>query len=150
MPSAELHERFVEKFGLNRGSVEITQEGWVVRFDRQFMGAPVERVWSALSGVGSGDKDMPGPGGSVPEGFTSGEFTPGTVLQVEAPRLLEYEWLSGDRPAGIVRWDLSSGPGGGRLTLTQTGPEELAGERERALSVWQSRITRLARELRDG
>jgi uncharacterized protein YndB with AHSA1/START domain len=47
--SAELHERYVEKFGLDRGSVEKTPDGWRVRFERQLMYQPVDKVRAELT-----------------------------------------------------------------------------------------------------
>jgi uncharacterized protein YndB with AHSA1/START domain len=53
---AELHERYVEKFGLDRGTVEETPDGWRVRFERQLMYQPVEKVRAAMaSEVGDAD-----------------------------------------------------------------------------------------------
>jgi uncharacterized protein YndB with AHSA1/START domain len=97
------------------------------------------------------DPSAPEVGGAVPGGFLNGEVEAGTLTAVAVPALLEYEWLAGDRAAGRVRWELSSGTGhGARLVLTQIGPRDLAAERSRALAAWKSRIERLARQLLSG
>lgn len=150
-PATDLHEEFIHKFGLDAGASEVTPDGWVVRFERQFMGAPVDRVWSTLTGSGAAEENReafaPLPGDPVPKAFTTEEIATGAITRSEAQRLLEYEWLSSGRTAGFVRWELSHGPGGARLSLTQTGPKRLAGERETALSAWQARIEQLVWEL---
>ena len=150
-PPAELHEAFVEKFGLNVGSTEDTPEGWLVRFERQFMGASIDQVWATLNasgpGVPTGEASSLMVGGPVLQAFTTEKVPPGAVTAVDPPTLLEYEWQFEGRTAGRVRWELSHGPGGARLTLTQTGPGELAGERSTALAAWQTHIERLARQL---
>ena len=132
--SLDLYQRNIQRFGLDRGTVEDTGDGVRVRFERQLMMVPVDRVWSALTGA-----DVPVPGKPVPAGFTVPEFEAGPVTEVAAPDLLEYEWL-----AGRVRWELSTGPGGARVLLSQTVPSRSA---EAALSVWRERIEALAEEL---
>jgi uncharacterized protein YndB with AHSA1/START domain len=60
------------------------------------------------------------------------------VTAVEAPRLLEYEWLDDDAPAGRVRYELRhQEPIGTRLVVTETIPSRLAGTRAVALAAWQ-------------
>ncbi len=139
---AELHEAYVEAFGLDEGHAETTPEGWRVRFVRQLMAQPVDAVWDALN-----DGTALVAGGGVPPGFTTGEVPPGAVTEVVAPALLEYEWHSGGRCGGLVRWELSDGPGGARIVLTQTGRIDLAGEQSVALAAWQGRIRRLVERL---
>jgi uncharacterized protein YndB with AHSA1/START domain len=145
-PVAEMHDAYVERFGLDSGTVSETADGWLVRFERQLT-RPVERVWTVLGG----ETPPRGPqvGGPVPQAFTREEVEPGAVTSVKAPALLEYEWRTRGRAAGRVRWELSSGTGhGARLVLTQTGPNELAAERSRALKAWKARIAALAEQLR--
>jgi uncharacterized protein YndB with AHSA1/START domain len=141
--SAELHEAYIEAFGLDQGAAEVTADGWRVRFERQLMHQPVEQVWASLNPSGS---DAPAVGGPVPQAFTAGKVRSGAVTAVQAPTLLEYDWQVEDRPAGRVRWELSSGPGGARIVLTQTGPSELAGERSAVLEAWQTRLELLAKQ----
>lgn len=127
----ERHEAYVEAFGLSEGTAESTPDGWRVRFERQLMAQPVDTVWGALN---AGERAAPMIGGAVPPAFTTGEVTPGAVTEVAAPALLEYEWCSAGRRGGRVRWELSDGPGGARIVVTQTGGSELAGEQPVALS----------------
>lgn len=148
--SAELHEAYIEAFGLDAGSSELTSNGWRVRFERQLMQQPIDKVWAMLNASGpdnpTPETGTPVVGGPVPQAFTAGNVASGAVTEVDAPALLEYEWLAEDRPAGRVRWELSNGPGGARIVLTQTGPGELADERPTALAVWQAHIERLAKQ----
>jgi hypothetical protein len=134
------HEAYVEAFGLNRGAAEPTPDGWRVRFERQLMQQPVDKVWQELDAAGA-------VVGGPPPAATTAEVPSGTVTAVRAPTLLEYDWRVGNRPAGRVRWQLSSSPAGARITLTQTGPAELDGERSTALAAWRSHLRRLARRL---
>ncbi|MPZ60044.1 MAG: hypothetical protein GEU93_01875 [Propionibacteriales bacterium] len=148
----ENFEAFMEKFGLNRGSTEDTPDGWRVRFDRQLMQAsattpvehPVEQVWAALKGADPGvppeKVTAPAVGDPPPDGFTTARVPSGPVTAAEAPTVLEYDWQCEDRTAGRVRWELSSTPAGTRITVTQTGPPELAGQRSVGLAAWRAHI----------
>lgn len=133
---AERHEANVERFGLLEGAVEEADDGWTVRFER-VLPHPVERVWAALS-----------DGGGVPPLQATNAFVPaGAVTAVEPPRLLEYAWLSDGEGAGLVRWELSDGPGGALVVLTQTVPEHLRDERPTALAAWHTHLELLAAHL---
>jgi uncharacterized protein YndB with AHSA1/START domain len=100
----ELHERYVEKFGLDRGTVEETPDGWRVCFQRQLMYQPVEKVREAMA----------------------------REVGTEAPE---------------VHWEVTEGPGGARIVLTQTGPADRAEEQAAALAGWRDRIKLLVRRL---
>jgi uncharacterized protein YndB with AHSA1/START domain len=135
-----VHEAYVEAFGLDQGSVETSRDGWRVRFDRQLMQQPIDKVWATLTR----ERGRVEAGGPVPPAFTTAAAPAGTATAVEPPALLEYDWLAGERPAGRVRWELSSDPAGTRVTLTQTGPGELQGRVAGALTAWRAHIERLA------
>jgi uncharacterized protein YndB with AHSA1/START domain len=135
------HEAYVEAFGLNRGAAESTPDGWRVRFERQLMQQPVDKVWQELGAAGAV------VGGPPPTATTTAEVPATTVTAVQAPRLLEYEWQAAGRPGGRVRWELAEDPAGARIVLTHTGPGELAGERPTALAAWRAHLDRLARQL---
>jgi uncharacterized protein YndB with AHSA1/START domain len=137
------HEAYVEAFGLNRGAAEATPDGWRVRFERQLMQQPVDKVWATLGAAGAV------VGGVAPPASTTAEVPSGTVTAVQAPDLLEYEWRAADRPAGRVRWELAEAPAGARIVLTQTGPDELAEQRATALAAWRAHLDRLARRLQE-
>jgi uncharacterized protein YndB with AHSA1/START domain len=145
MPASfvERHEAYVEAFGLNRGSAESTPDGWRVRFERQLMQQPVDKVWATLDAAGAV------VGGPAPPASTTAEVPSGTVTAVQAPRLLEYDWRAADRSGGRVRWELAEAPAGARIVLTQTGPSELDGQRPVALAAWQAHLDRLARRLQE-
>jgi uncharacterized protein YndB with AHSA1/START domain len=140
---AELHETFIETFGLTEGSSLPTDTGWTVRFERQLT-RPVDAVWAALRAP---ETTPPATGDPVPQAFTNPAIDPGTITAADAPALLEYDWRRAGHPAGRVRFELSDGNGGARLVLTQTGPTEATGERSTALKAWRTRIEHLAREL---
>jgi uncharacterized protein YndB with AHSA1/START domain len=148
-PTAELHDSYVDAFGLDSGAAEETAGGWRVRFERQLT-QPAVAVWETLAGSPPANGG-PAVGTPVPPAFTTGLVPPGAITEVEMPALLEYEWRHQDRPAGRVRWELSDQRGtghGARLVLTQTGPAELADERSTALSAWRHHLHSLARQLR--
>ncbi|GLW11934.1 hypothetical protein Misp01_70620 [Microtetraspora sp. NBRC 13810] len=142
--SFDLYETYVAEFGLNAGITEETPEGWRVRFERQLMHQPVDKVWAVLTEGGSAEA-----GGPPPRPFTTSGVQAGPVTDVEAQARLEYGWRQDDRPAGRVRWKLSTGPGGARITLTQTGPDDLPAERVTALTAWQTHLDHLVKELRE-
>lgn len=161
----ELHERFVKAFGLDEGVVETTPDGWRVRFERQLT-QPVDRVWSVLTSAGQKDQATGqgeatgGPavgdpligsiaGGLVPDGFAGSGITAGSVTATEPPELLEYAWSISDCPMGRIRWELSSGNGGARLVVSQTGAGSGAQPdcRQAAFAAWKAHIERLAERL---
>lgn len=139
---AELHEAYVAAFGLAEGTAEQTADGWRVRFERQLMRQPIDKVWAALNGAGT-----PAVGDRAPAAFTAGEIPAGAVTAAESPSLLEYEWLFEGQPAGRVRWELSNGPGGARITLSQAGPSDLADQAPIALAAWRAQIERFVKQL---
>ncbi|AXG76451.1 SRPBCC family protein [Streptomyces paludis] len=133
-----LHEAYLHRFGLDRGTVETLGETGErrIRFERQLV-RPAGTVWAALSaGI------EPVAGLPVPEGFTADGVTAGPVTEVRAPHSLTYR----AEPDTTVVWELRDGTGhGARLVLTQTGPAESVTD---ALSIaWRNRIERLAAEL---
>jgi uncharacterized protein YndB with AHSA1/START domain len=139
----KLHEAYIAAFHLDEGAAEATPDGWRLRFERQLT-QPIEAVWEHLTGAES----APALGEHVPSGFTAGPVQPGKITAVDPPKLLEYQWLHRDWPAGHIRWELGNGTGhGARLILTQTGPSELASLQSAALEAWKSRIETLAAEL---
>jgi uncharacterized protein YndB with AHSA1/START domain len=142
--SAELHEAYFAAFGLAEGTAEQTADGWRVRFERQLMRQPIDKVWAALTNAALGG---PKVGGRVPAGFTSDKIPAGAVTAVEPSRLLEYEWLSDGKPAGRVRWELSGGPGGARISLSQTGLSSPADQQPVALAAWREQIERFVKDL---
>jgi uncharacterized protein YndB with AHSA1/START domain len=150
-PSAESHEHFVRAFGLDEGTAETTEAGWLVRFDRQLT-QPAEKVWAALLAAGPDPAAEPAVGGPVPAGFGHADFPATAVTAVDPPTRYEYGWRVGDsgpgQPAGRIRWELTSGTGhGARLLLTVTGPDQLGGHRDAALTGWRKRINELVDQL---
>jgi uncharacterized protein YndB with AHSA1/START domain len=106
------HEAYVEAFGLNQGSAEPTPDGWLVRFERQLMQQPVDKVWATLDAAGAE------VGGPAPRATTTAEVPSGTVTAVRAPSLLEYDWRAAGGPGGRVRWELAEASAGARIVLT--------------------------------
>jgi uncharacterized protein YndB with AHSA1/START domain len=137
---AERHEAYVESFGLLEGTVKDAADGWTVRFER-LLPHPVGNVWGVL---GDGDVTV---GADPPLQSTNGFVPAGPVTAVEAPKLLEYAWLSDGEQAGRVRWELSDGPGGALVELTQTVPAPLAHLRPTALAAWHTHLELLAKQL---
>lgn len=143
-PSAERHDSYVDALGLDEGSSEDVADGWRVRFERQLT-APAHKVWATLTA------DTPELGAQAPEAFAAESLPRGPVTTVEAPAVLEYQWLADGRPAGTVRWELSDERGtghGARLFLTQTGPADAPAHRSVALTNWRNRLNQVAKQLR--
>jgi uncharacterized protein YndB with AHSA1/START domain len=134
---AERHEAYIEKFGLLEGAVADSADGWVVRFER-LLPHPVDKVWATL-----GDDDVR-VGGEPPLQSTNSFVPPGPVTAAEPPGLLEYAWRSNGQEIGRVRWELSDGPGGTLLNLTQTVPAALADMLPTALAAWHTHLELLA------
>lgn len=139
---AELHEEYVERFGLDEGSVT-EQDGYLVRFERQLI-LPVDQIWAELC-EGAADVQV---GGAPPVRVTNPYVAVGAVTAVEAPKMIEYEWTRDGAPAGRVRWELAPGTGGARLILTQTVPATMPDERIAALASWHTRLELFAARLR--
>lgn len=123
-------EHYIEKFGLGAGTATPTDDGWRLHFARDLMWKPPAGTWQVLT-------EGAEVGTEPPLRATNGTVPAGRVVAVEAPRVLEYEWLHDGEPAGTVRWEFHSDPTlGERVELTQTVPSELAGMRARAMAVW--------------
>jgi uncharacterized protein YndB with AHSA1/START domain len=141
---AELHEAYVESFGLVDGTLEDADDGWRIRFER-LLPHPVEKVWETLTE--SEETGGPVLGAEAPLRVTNGFVPSGQITAIEPPSVLEYAWRSNGEPAGRVRWELSEGPGGALVTLTQTVP---AGHQDRcsiALAAWHTHLELLAEQL---
>lgn len=147
------HEAYVEAFGLLEGEV---QPDGSVRFERVFT-APVDEVWKLLTSAEGTDPQV---GDQPPLGFRADDYVPSgkvTAVDLEWPaktlwgetgKLLEYTWQAGGEDAGLVRWEFKAGPGGTRLTLTQTVPAEHATHRVTALAAWHTHLELLAAHLK--
>jgi uncharacterized protein YndB with AHSA1/START domain len=133
---AELHEGYVEAFGLAAGALAEAADGWTVRFERQLT-RPVAEVWAALTGT-----DRVEVGGPAPARAAGAAATTGPVRAIDEPRLLEF---AGDD--GLVRWQLSDGPGGARVVLTHTLPAARADHLASVLGDWHVHLDQLAAEL---
>ena len=117
-----------------------------VRFERLLPG-PIERVWDYLTKseylatwLASAEADWR-PGGEIALNFTfsahddcSDSICKGIVEDYDPPRLLSYSWREFDsqgreKPASIVRFELSSAGDDVRLVLThrKLSAEEMAG-----------------------
>ncbi len=129
-------EHYLRRFGLDRGDVRAEPDGWRLAFTRDLVWHRVEQAWTALAGDRGTEV-----GGSPPPGATTDAAEAGRVTEIDAPNLLEYEWLHGGTPAGRVRWEFVTDPEfGTRVELTQTGPGALSGLRVAALAAWHVRL----------
>jgi uncharacterized protein YndB with AHSA1/START domain len=137
---SERHEAYVEEFGLLEGTVRDAADGWSLGFER-LLPHPVDAVWAALSG------DDVTVGAEAPLQSTNGYVPAGPVTAVEPPKLLEYAWQWDGEEAGAVRWELSDGPGGALVLITQEGPAALADLRPTALAAWHTHLELLAAQL---
>ncbi|WP_158893824.1 SRPBCC family protein [Amycolatopsis anabasis] len=129
-------ERYIAKFGLDKGEVRSTPEGYEIFFARDLVWKPVTEVWSLLTEEGAVER-----GAEPPLPATNGYVPAGPVTEAEAPRVLEYAWLHECEPAGRVRWEIHHDPElGTRVELTQTLPTRLADLRATALAAWHVQL----------
>jgi len=104
------------------GSLEVDGARRRVRFERRLQ-APVEEVWAALTDPARLARWLaPGTVGDQPGDFVSLDFgeggqVTGTVLRVERPHLLEYQWHFDGEGESIVRFALEAEGEGTRLVL---------------------------------
>ncbi len=125
-------ERYIQQFGLDEGDLRATPDGYTVHFARDLVWKPADQVWALLT-----EEAEPQVGAAPPLPATNGYVPPGPVTAVEAPRLLEYEWLHDGDPAGRVRWEIIHEPMlGTRVELTHTLPARLAELNATALAAW--------------
>jgi uncharacterized protein YndB with AHSA1/START domain len=136
--SVERHEFYFKAFGLDRADVERTSDGWRIRYERHVSRQSIDKIWTELTGSTAVDV-----GEEPPAAFVAGGVHAGAITAVEPPALLEYEWLDGDQPAGRVRWELTSDPGGARIELTQTGPDRVQPDPD----AWRTHIEALVARL---
>jgi uncharacterized protein YndB with AHSA1/START domain len=135
------NEAYVERFGLAEGSVRTAADGHEVRFERDLV-QPAADVWAALTGGSD-----PAADGTVPAPCTGDHAPAGELVEVDPPRLLEYEWLDDGAPAGRVRWELIEHDFGAGLVLTQTFPGRRATLLPAALARWQVALELLVARL---
>ncbi|MBO2450808.1 SRPBCC domain-containing protein [Actinomadura barringtoniae] len=103
-------EGYIEKFGIGEGAVS----GSEVRFARDLVWKPAEKVWELLV-----EGSAPEVGGEPPARAVNDYVPAGELTVVDAPHVLEYRALDG----GTVRWEIVSDPRlGVRTELTQTLP----------------------------
>ena len=121
----------------NRGVVRREGERRGVRFERAYA-ASVEELWDALTSPASVGRWLAEVerlelrvGGAVELRFGDGEGerVTGTVLALEPPRLLEYEWHFPGEEQSAVRFELTADDRGARLVLDHRllGAETAAG-----------------------
>lgn len=122
-PSAEQHDAYVERFGLDAGVVETAAGGRRVRFERQLT-APAEVAWPVIERLAG--------------------VAPGDVRERDEPKVLAYSTADGAR----VRWELGEGTGhGARLVVTESAPA--GGDGSGAVAAgWRDTLAELARRLR--
>jgi uncharacterized protein YndB with AHSA1/START domain len=111
-----LFEGYVERFGLGEGTVHETDDGFVLRFERDVVQTP-DQVWAFLT-----EGDDPAVGHDAPRRF--GPEPPGRITAVEPARALAFDG---------VRWALEPRIPGSLVVVEQTLPEL----RPAALAAWQ-------------
>ena len=111
-----LFEGYVERFGLGEGTARETEDGIVLRFERDVVQTP-EQVWAFLT-----EDDEPAVGAAAPRRF--GHAPPGRVIAVEPERALAFD---------AVRWNVEPRIPGSLIVVEETLPELLPA----ALAAWQ-------------
>ncbi|MGH3917390.1 MAG: SRPBCC family protein [Pseudonocardiaceae bacterium] len=129
-------ERYIQKFGLDEGDIHETGDGYRVRFARDLVWKPVDEVWALLT-----EEAEPRVHEEPPLPATNGYVAAGPVTIVQAPHVLEYQWLHDGVPVGQVCWEIIHDPTlGTRVELTQTLPASLAEFRATALAAWHVQL----------
>jgi uncharacterized protein YndB with AHSA1/START domain len=136
-----MFEAYAERFGLGEGGVRETEDGFVLRFERDVMQTPAE-IWSLLT-----DGAEPAGGAVPPRRFWHDHAPAGRISAVEPERTLEYEWDHDGAPAGRVRWEFESRPPASLIVLEQTIPAALADTLPAALAAWQLHLELLVATL---
>jgi uncharacterized protein YndB with AHSA1/START domain len=108
-----------------------------VRFERELPAPPAE-VWAALTEpallerwLAKATVDL--DAGIVSLEFDDGHMEGGRILELDAPRVLEYEWNHAGEPPSVVRFELAPSGAGTLLVLDhrlldpETGPGYGAG-----------------------
>jgi uncharacterized protein YndB with AHSA1/START domain len=121
-----LFEAYAERFGLGDGSVRESEEGLVLRFERDVVQTP-EQVWALLT-----EGAEPAVGADAPRRF--GYAPPGRVTAVERERALAFE---------DVRWTLEPRFPGALIVVEQ----RLPGLEPAALAAWQVHLELLVAAL---
>ncbi|MFI9403820.1 SRPBCC domain-containing protein [Nocardia sp. NPDC052316] len=125
-------EDYIAAFGLDSGSCETTADGYVLRFVRDMMWQPVEKLWSLLVEDGA-----PVVGGPAPLRASNQHVEAGPRTVVESPTAMAYQWHHGGRAVGTVRFQFHADPDlGVHVELTQTVPRQLASARAELLAAW--------------
>jgi uncharacterized protein YndB with AHSA1/START domain len=98
---------------LTYGTVTNFDDNATVRFDR-VIGETRESIWRALTDgnvlgrwLASATLE-PRVGGRVAIDFGEGQRVDGTVIALEAPRLLEYSWMLPDQEDSVLRFELAA------------------------------------------
>jgi uncharacterized protein YndB with AHSA1/START domain len=137
---------YAERFGLTEGQVRETEEGYLLRFERDLVWRTPEASWATLTG----GEDV-ALGSPPPAGAANGHVPAGPVTVAAPPHVLEYRWHCEGAPAGEVRWEFTVDPKAGhRVVLTQTVPAALANLRADALAAWQTQLELFFAELIGG
>jgi uncharacterized protein YndB with AHSA1/START domain len=117
-------EAYLDEFGLADGQLV---DGSVVRFERDLVWAPLDKIWATLV-----EEETPEPGSAPPVRATNGYVAAGAVTEAEPQRVLEYE-----SDGGRVRWEFTADPATGtRVVLTHTDPSDPA----TALAAWHTHL----------
>lgn len=113
------------------GTVERRPDGYRLRFERH-LHHPVAKVWAALTEpahladwLADATVELL-PGGKLQLRFgNTGSVVDGRVMQLLPEKLFEFTWNSEEAAETLVRWELHPTPGGCRLVLTHTFPNDL-------------------------
>jgi uncharacterized protein YndB with AHSA1/START domain len=132
-------EAYLRRFGLSQGQITDTGRGRVLRFARDLVWRPAERIWATLTGG-----EQPEVGAVPPRAATIGAIEAGPVTEVKPHHVLEYEWLHDGQTRGRVRWEITVDPKAGhRIVLTHELPAGLTELEATALAAWQRHLEEL-------
>ena len=121
-----------------QGIAEKTAEGYTLRFERH-LAHPIENVWAAITEPSELTKWLAGDEAIVEQRVGGRVFMSGhggieaTVLAIDPPRLIEYEWKTSEWDGGPIRWELTPDGDGTKLTFTHRFPEPDVAEQERLM-----------------
>lgn len=134
------------------GTLTVDGDTVEVRFQR-FLSHPIERVWAALTESDRLNEWLAARDGLIEPVFGGRVYLPtsgpavieSTVLEVDPPRLLVYEWRTSEWDGGPVRWELAEIEGGTRLVLTHSAPAATETPWSWTLGGWHTLLDRLAK-----
>jgi uncharacterized protein YndB with AHSA1/START domain len=137
-PGIARHEELVHEFGLDQPEVTDTDDGWMVRVERQLT-CPAEVAWDLWFGKDrdTGEQRAAPDVGQPLTPYMAPDVVIGTMTEVDLHRVLAFDVAATGGPGDHLRVEFAKGTGhGARIVLTVTGSDPA--ERDAAAQMWAS------------